>query len=423
MSKLPTLNKRVLWNEWEEDILRYEVMVHRQFQFQQILEKYRSQFHSSRTAKSLEAHYYRMKRSNHLSDTTEVSVQAPMQCPVSSTTNPSREELRKFAARGIRYGQTGYSGIFSDVNTISPVEIERKGLNGEPLPPVESEYEEYKYPEEVTKAKRAYFKKLISEKRQIDMLERTLSQFSSEQMDGAYGLLRGHNLRYLIRSKKVILGRNTDRHKVDVDLSEEGICHPRVSRTQAVIVMDKPGEFYIQNLGKRVIYINSTPVLQTESTPLFHYCFIEISELQFIFEVNKQLFVKKITKESLKAENEKKNEEPISAETVDQEMEEATTTETTGEKTSEKPSDETDSIEVVDQPNDPAAPPSVVGDSVVDKPPPEKQTTQESSGNQTQTTQETTGAQSANENPPDNQSTNTNENQPVLSVETKPTAE
>ena len=66
MSKLPILNKRVLWNEWEEEILRYEVVVNHQFQFQHVLEKYRSQFHSSRTAKSLEAHYYRMKRSHNL---------------------------------------------------------------------------------------------------------------------------------------------------------------------------------------------------------------------------------------------------------------------------------------------------------------------------------------------------------------------
>ena len=36
--------------------------------FQKLLEKYRTVFHSSRTAKSLEAHYYRMKRDGKLKD-------------------------------------------------------------------------------------------------------------------------------------------------------------------------------------------------------------------------------------------------------------------------------------------------------------------------------------------------------------------
>ena len=66
LAKLPINNKRVLWNDWEEEILKYEVMIKQQFHFQNILESYRSQFHSSRTAKSLEAHYYRMKRSSNL---------------------------------------------------------------------------------------------------------------------------------------------------------------------------------------------------------------------------------------------------------------------------------------------------------------------------------------------------------------------
>lgn len=65
MSNLPTTAKRVLWTSLEEEILKQEV--NGSFiSFQYILEKYRDKFHSSRTAKSLEAHYYRMKRTGAL---------------------------------------------------------------------------------------------------------------------------------------------------------------------------------------------------------------------------------------------------------------------------------------------------------------------------------------------------------------------
>lgn len=94
MAELPSLNKRVLWNEWEEDILRYEVLIKNQFQFQHILETYRAQFHSSRTAKSLEAHYYRMKRSDNLGMPDDP--QPPHVCPIPSKVNPRTEEMEEY---------------------------------------------------------------------------------------------------------------------------------------------------------------------------------------------------------------------------------------------------------------------------------------------------------------------------------------
>jgi hypothetical protein len=100
MISLPTnANKRVLWTVEEEQILKKEVMkFHPTMEtfpqnishppkifppmtnshilykansphfvsYQQILEHYRDYFHSSRTAKSLEAHFYRMKRTGGL---------------------------------------------------------------------------------------------------------------------------------------------------------------------------------------------------------------------------------------------------------------------------------------------------------------------------------------------------------------------
>eukprot|EP01119_Soliformovum_irregulare_P025141 TRINITY_DN9229_c0_g1_i1.p1 TRINITY_DN9229_c0_g1~~TRINITY_DN9229_c0_g1_i1.p1 ORF type:complete len:226 (-),score=42.29 TRINITY_DN9229_c0_g1_i1:669-1346(-) len=64
MSTLPSQTKRVLWSPLEEEILRQEAG---NMSFLHILEKFRDKFHSSRTAKSLEAHYYRMKRTGAIS--------------------------------------------------------------------------------------------------------------------------------------------------------------------------------------------------------------------------------------------------------------------------------------------------------------------------------------------------------------------
>lgn len=63
LSKEPKIKSQVQWNEWEEEILRFEILVKRNLNFQNILEKYRTQFHFSRTARSLEGHYNFMKGS------------------------------------------------------------------------------------------------------------------------------------------------------------------------------------------------------------------------------------------------------------------------------------------------------------------------------------------------------------------------
>lgn len=62
ISMLPPTTKRVLWTQKEENILIQEASKSDFAGFQHLLEKYRAKFHPSRTARSLEAHYYKMKR-------------------------------------------------------------------------------------------------------------------------------------------------------------------------------------------------------------------------------------------------------------------------------------------------------------------------------------------------------------------------
>ena len=61
------MKSQAQWNEWEEEILRYEILVNNNTDYQAILEKYRSQFHFTRNARALESHYYFMKHSQTFS--------------------------------------------------------------------------------------------------------------------------------------------------------------------------------------------------------------------------------------------------------------------------------------------------------------------------------------------------------------------
>jgi len=78
MADLPTMNKRVLWTAKEEEILRREVANTKFRGFQNVLERHRVYFHSSRTAKSLEAHFYRMKRTGSLAKDGEPVIESEL---------------------------------------------------------------------------------------------------------------------------------------------------------------------------------------------------------------------------------------------------------------------------------------------------------------------------------------------------------
>jgi len=58
---------------------------------------------------------------------------------------------------------------------------------------------------------------------------------------------------------QVTLGRETGEVHVDIDLGKEGKTN-KISRRQAVIKMDDGGTFYIKNIGKPSIFVNSKEV-------------------------------------------------------------------------------------------------------------------------------------------------------------------
>jgi hypothetical protein len=59
-------SKRAPWNEEEDEIIYSELKKKGYISFHYLLDHYRYQFHPSRTIRSLEAHFYRLKRNGNL---------------------------------------------------------------------------------------------------------------------------------------------------------------------------------------------------------------------------------------------------------------------------------------------------------------------------------------------------------------------
>lgn len=125
-------------------------------------------------------------------------------------------------------------------------------------------------------------------KREIRTIENELSRWSvlldnvtgigiSPEFDNqTLAILRGRAVRYLMRSREITFGRNTDDLVVDVNLALEGAAH-KVSRKQGTIKLRSNGDFFIVNEGKRPIFIDGAPVIKGERTKLNNNNVIEVS--------------------------------------------------------------------------------------------------------------------------------------------------
>lgn len=104
-------------------------------------------------------------------------------------------------------------------------------------------------------------------------------------------VLRGRLVRYLMRSKEITLGRTTKDpkdHSVDVDLKLEGPAW-KISRKQGIIKLRNTGDFYIANEGKRSIFVDGNPIRRGSSVKLSNNSVLEIAGLKFVFLINQDL--------------------------------------------------------------------------------------------------------------------------------------
>lgn len=124
-------------------------------------------------------------------------------------------------------------------------------------------------------------------KREIRTIENELSRWSvlldnvtgigiSPEFDNqTLAILRGRAVRYLMRSREITFGRNTNDFVVDVNLSLEGAAH-KVSRKQGTIKLRSNGDFFIVNEGKRPIFIDGCAVTKGNRTKLNNNNVIEV---------------------------------------------------------------------------------------------------------------------------------------------------
>mmetsp|Transcript_9685 Transcript_9685/g.35469 ORF Transcript_9685/g.35469 Transcript_9685/m.35469 type:complete len:141 (-) Transcript_9685:236-658(-) len=105
---------------------------------------------------------------------------------------------------------------------------------------------------------------------------------------GAVAVLSGSNMRYLVRKREVSLGRETEEKSVDVNLSLEGNAG-KVSRLHAFIKLRSDGNFYIRNVGKRVLRVNNKEVEPGQKRKLPNKCLIEIGGLWLLYQSNTRL--------------------------------------------------------------------------------------------------------------------------------------
>ncbi|KAL6880069.1 hypothetical protein ACP4OV_011634 [Aristida adscensionis] len=118
-------------------------------------------------------------------------------------------------------------------------------------------------------------------------LERSACSYMNRSImsKGAFAVLYGQHLKYYIRDPEVTLGRKTADVHVDIDLGKEGKAN-KISRRQAVIRMDDGGSFYIKNIGKCSISVNSKEVPYNKRINLISDSLLEIRDMKFIFHVN-----------------------------------------------------------------------------------------------------------------------------------------
>ncbi|GMS88659.1 hypothetical protein PENTCL1PPCAC_10839 [Pristionchus entomophagus] len=91
--------------------------------------------------------------------------------------------------------------------------------------------------------------------------------------------LKGKLTNYPITHDRVIIGRSTRLHKVDVDLSASVIA-----RRQALLTGDSYNEYKIKNTGRRPMIVDGKSLLEGNYTSITYNSIIEIAHIRLIFK-------------------------------------------------------------------------------------------------------------------------------------------
>uniref|UniRef100_A0A914ZVY9 Microspherule protein N-terminal domain-containing protein n=1 Tax=Parascaris univalens TaxID=6257 RepID=A0A914ZVY9_PARUN len=108
--------------------------------------------------------------------------------------------------------------------------------------------------------------------------------------EGVWAVLKGRVTRYEIRAKRVLIGRSTAKHEVDVNLALEGPA-ARISRKQALLkcsVDESTGsaEFFISNVGKRPMFVDGKTIVEGSKARVCNNSVIEVAHVRLVLVAN-----------------------------------------------------------------------------------------------------------------------------------------
>lgn len=102
------------------------------------------------------------------------------------------------------------------------------------------------------------------------------------------GILKGRCVSFDIRKDRVIIGRSTQKHRVDVNLTYEGPT-VHISRRQAVLKIEPAGRCLLYNIGQASMFVDKKPVNKGEHAEVHHNSMIEVGLLRLLFFRNEDV--------------------------------------------------------------------------------------------------------------------------------------
>eukprot|EP00053_Salpingoeca_punica_P018714 m.184632 g.184632 ORF g.184632 m.184632 type:complete len:527 (+) comp17489_c0_seq4:125-1705(+) len=94
--------------------------------------------------------------------------------------------------------------------------------------------------------------------------------------------IRGKAIRFKMRAREIVIGRNTSDEVVDVNLAEEGPAL-RVSRRHCTIKLKYDGHFYLYNVSRHPVFVNGVPILGGARGKIPYQCVLDVGGIQLLF--------------------------------------------------------------------------------------------------------------------------------------------
>jgi hypothetical protein len=107
----------------------------------------------------------------------------------------------------------------------------------------------------------------------------------------ALAWIRGERVVYAMKTREILIGRETPTSKVDLDVCDEAAGRA-VSRRTAIVKLKSDGNFYVRNCGKRYIDLNGRPLAPGQKRRIAHQSLMMIDRVKLLFVVNHTLWNK-----------------------------------------------------------------------------------------------------------------------------------